>query len=158
MAESIMTADPVESIRCEIMRRVVSAGIFDLDKIQRENAPAPEAQEYCRLTIPQGAEFIADSQTLQSKTIIAELDVMVPILEGTQRSGQLATQIESVFGLFDRDPQKRAISMSGWTGAGATITRFSRGAASAEPEKNLFYLPVLLYIRLVLEAGARYEP
>ena len=157
MSESIMTVDPVESIRCEIMRRVVSAGIFELDKIQRENAPAPDAQEYCRLTIPQGAEFIADSQTLQSKTIIAEFDIMTPAMTRTQKAGQLATQIEDVFGLFDRDPMKRSIPMPRWIGTSANITRFSRGSASVEPEKNLFYLPILLYIRLVLEAGARYE-
>ena len=152
-----MIVDPVESVRAELLRKVVNSGIFSLDQIQRENALAPEELPYCRFTIPQSGGFEADSQKIQSKTVIAEFDIMTKAMTQTQLAGQYAARIEDLFGLFDRDPEKAKIPMPGWSGASAVITEFQRGTASTEADTNIYYLPVLLYIRITLQKGAKYE-
>lgn len=153
---SNVIVDPVESIRGEIMRKIVAAGIFTLDQIQRENALAPQTVPYCRITIAQGTEFIADSQKLQSKTIIAEVDIFVNARTQTQYAGQLGAMVEDCFGLFDRSSEKRNIPMPGWSGATAVISKFGRGSVTEESDVNLYRLPILLYVDLTLAKGANY--
>jgi hypothetical protein len=152
-----MIVDPVESVRGEILRKIVSAEIFPLDRIQRENTLAPEDVPYCRFTMPQSGEWQVDSQKRQSHTVIAEFDIMTRAMTQTQLAGQYAARIEELFGLFDRDPEKAKIPMPGWSGASAVITEFQRGTASTEADANIYYLPVLLYIRITLQKGAKYE-
>lgn len=152
-----MIVDPVESVRAELLRKVVNSGIFSLDQIQRENTLAPEELPYCRFTMPQSGGFEADSQRIQSKTVIAEFDIMTQAMTQTQLAGQYAARIEDLFGLFDRDPEKAKIPMPGWSGASAVVTEFQRGTASTEADTNIYYLPVLLYIRITLQKGAKYE-
>lgn len=149
--------DPVESVRGEAMRRIVQAGIFTLDQIQRENSAAPDTIPYCRITIPQGAEFAFDSQVRQSKTVIVEFDILTKALTQTQLAGQLAQRIENAFGFMSRSSSDRTITMTGWTGANAVVQKFGRGTASVESDKNLYYLPVLLYVSLTIGKGAKYE-
>lgn len=155
MASSFIV-DPVETIRGEVMRKIVNAGIFTLDQIQRENSMAPETVPYCRISIAQGAEFQADSQTIQSKTVIAEVDIFVNARTQTQYAGQLAAMVEDCFGLFDQSSEKRNIPMPGWTGTVAVVSKFGRGSATEESEVNLYRLPVLLYVKITLKAGAKY--
>lgn len=156
MAEKYVV-DPVESIRGTVTKRIINAGIFTSGQIQRENAAAPESMPYCRITIPQGSEFLFDSQVRQSKVVIAECDIMIKALTQTQLAGQLAAKIEAEFGLFDRDADKRRIALPGWSGASAVVYKYGRGTASTEDDKGIFYFPVLLYVELSLTAGAKYE-
>lgn len=149
--------DPVESVRGTATKRIIRAGIFTSDQIQRENAAAPEGLPYCRITVPQGAEFEFDSQERQSRTVILEFDIMTKALTQTQLAGQLAASIEAEFGLFDRSGGRRSIDLPGWTGASATVYKFGRGTANTENGKGLYYLPVLLYVRINLNDGAHYE-
>lgn len=152
-----MIVDPVESVRGEILRKLVNSEIFPIEQIQKENSLAPEELPYCRFTMPQSGGFIVDSQKIQSKTVIAEFDIMTRAITQTQLTGQYAARIEDLFGLFDRDPEKAKIPMPGWSGASAVITDFERGTATVEADVNIFYLPVLLYVRITLEKGAKFE-
>lgn len=152
-----MIVDPVESVRGEILRRVVNSEIFPIEQIQRENSLAPEELPYCRFTMPQSGEWLADSQQIQTKTVIAEFDIMTRAMTQTQLAGQYAARIEELFGLYDRDSAKMAIPMPGWTGASAIISQFQRGTASVEADANIYYLPVLLYVKITLQKGAKFE-
>lgn len=149
--------DPVESVRGEVLRRIVESGAFSLDQIQRENAPAPETVPYCRLTMAQGAEWIPFSQGLMEKTIIAEIDIFTQEMAQTQTAGTLASNIENAFGLYDRKSEKRNLPMPGWTKAFAQVVEFGRGSATTEADRGLYRLPVLLYIRITFAGGANYE-
>lgn len=149
--------DPVESVRGEATRRIVDAGIFDIDHIQRENMAAPSTLPYVRFTIPQSGEFDYETQSRQIKRIILEFDIMTRSLTSTQQAGQLAQKIENAFGINDRTGANRKISLPGWTGVSATVYKFGRGTAQNETDVNIFYLPVLLYVRLDMGYGAKYE-
>lgn len=153
----VVIVDPVESVRGEATRRIVNAGIFTIEQIQRENMAAPSTLPYVRFTIPQSAEFDFTTQNRQSKTIILEFDIMTRSLTSTQQAGQLAQKIENAFGINDRTGSNRKISLPGWTGVSATVYKFGRGTAQNESDVNIFYLPVLLYVRLDVGYGAKYE-
>ena len=152
-----MAADPVESVRGEVLRRIVESGAFTLEQIQRENAPAPGTLPYARLTIAQSAAWTPTSQEHLGKTIIAEIDIFTREMEQTQLAGSLASTIELSFGIYNRRSFQRVIPMPGWKGAVAIVTELSRGSATVESDKGLYRLPVLLYIRISLEKGAEYE-
>lgn len=149
--------DPVESVKGEVLRRIVESGAFPLAKIQQQNTAAPKHAPYCRLTIAQGAEWIFTSQGLMEKTVIAEIDIFTPQMTNTQTAGSYASTIEQAFGLYDRESEKRNIPMPGWQGATAFVTEFARSSTSEESEKSLYKLPVLLYIKITLAKGAAYE-
>ncbi|MBQ7404225.1 MAG: hypothetical protein IJW05_12405 [Lentisphaeria bacterium] len=148
--------DPIETIRAQAMKRIVDAGIFPLEQIQRENGRAPEELPYCRLTIPQAAEFDAFSQESMEKTIIIEFDVMTRAFGLTQSAGMIATSIENAFGMFDRGGTLRQIPMPGWNGIDVTVSKFGRGTAQVETEENIYYLSVLIYARITVQDGASY--
>lgn len=148
--------DPIETLRAQAMKRIVDAGIFSIEQIQRENGAAPEELPYCRLTIPQAADFDTFSQKYMDKTVILEFDVMTRALGLTQTAGMIATSIENEFGIFDRSGDSRKINMPGWNGVSAVISKFGRGTAQIETEENIYYLPVLLYVTLTVESGATY--
>lgn len=152
-----MAADPVESVRGEVLRRIVDSGAFTLEQIQRENSPAPNTLPYARLTIAQGAEWVPSSQNYMTKTIIAEVDIFTSEMSQTQLAGSYASTIEQAFGLYDRKSEKRNIPMPGWSGATATVTEIGRGSATTESDKGLYRLPVLVYVKITLEDGAHYE-
>ena len=148
--------DPIETIRAQAMKRIVENGIFTLDQIQRENGKAPEELPYCRLTIPQAAEFDAFSQEYMEKTVIIEFDVMTRAFGLTQSAGMIATAIENAFGIFDRKGNLRDIPMPGWNGITANVSKFARGTAQVETTENIYYLPVLIYVQLTVASGASY--
>ena len=152
-----MSADPVESVRGEVLRRIAGSGAFSLSEIQRENAPAPDTLPYARLTTAQGAEWVPSSQNYMEKTIIAEVDIFTSEMSQTQLAGSLASPIEEAFGLYDRKSFLRNIPLPGWKGASATVTELSRGSATTEKDKGLYRLPVLVYVKITLEDGAHYE-
>ena len=152
-----MAADPVESVRGEVLRRIVESGAFSLGQIQRENTPAPGTLPYARLTIAQSAAWTPTSQEYLGKTIIAEIDIFTREMEQTQLAGSLASAVESAFGIYDRKSEKRTIPMPGWRGAFAVVTELSRGSATTESDKGLYRLPVMIYIRISLSKGANYE-
>lgn len=148
--------DPIETLRAQAMKRIVDAGIFTLEQIQRENGKAPEELPYCRLTIPQAADFEAFSQEYMEKTVIIEFDVMTRAFGLTQTAGMIATAIENAFGIFNRKSELREIQMPGWNGVSVTVSKFGRGTAQVETEENIYYLPVLIYAVLSVEDGASY--
>ena len=148
--------DPIETIRAQAMKRIVENGMFTLDQIQRENGKAPESLPYCRLTIPQAADFEAFSQEYMDKTIIIEFDIMTKAFGLTQTAGMYATAIENAFGMFDRGGTLRQIPMPGWNGVDVTVSKFGRGTAQVESEENIYYLPVLIYARITVQDGASY--
>lgn len=148
--------DPIETIRAQAMKRIVDAGIFTLEQIQRENGPAPEELPYCRLTIPQAAEFDVFSQEYMEKTIIVEFDVMTKAFGLTQTAGMFATAIENAFGFLDRKGTLKEIAMPNWNGVTATVDSYGRGTAQVETTENIYYLPVMIYVRLTIENGAKY--
>ena len=148
--------DPIETIRAQAMKRIVENGIFTLEQIQRENGKAPDSLPYCRLTIPQGDEFIADSQVYMGKPIIIEFDVMTKAFGLTQTAGMYATAIENAFGMYERGSELRSIPMPGWNGITANVSKFARGTAQVETTENIYYLPVLIYVQLTVASGASY--
>lgn len=148
--------DPIETLRAQAMKRIVDAGIFPLEQIQRENGKAPEELPFCRLTIPQAADFEAFSQEYMEKTIIIEFDVMTRAFGLTQTAGMIATAIENAFGIFDRKSELREIPMPGWNGVSVTVSKFGRGTAQVETEENIYYLPVLIYVGFSVKDGASY--
>ena len=152
-----MIVDPVESLRGEAMRRIVDNNIFLIDQIQKENSIAPDSLPYCRITIPQADEVIFRSQRIMQKTVIVEFDILTSAMTQTQLAGQLASKIEDVFGLYDRDPLKKKIILPGWSGVEADVERYGRGTATVEQDVNLFYLPVLIYVRLTIFSNAKFE-
>ena len=148
--------DPIETIRAEAMRRLVENGIFTLEQIQRENGKAPDDLPYCRLTIPQAADFNVISQKYMEKTIMVEFDVMTRAFGLTQTAGMYATAIEDIFGMYDRELHKQRFEMANWKGVSAVVTKYGRGSAQIETEKNIFYLPVLIYVQLTIQEHAAY--
>lgn len=148
--------DPIETLRAQAMKRIVDAGIFPLEQIQRENGRAPEELPYCRLTIPQAAEYDMYSQEQMEKTVIIEFDVMTRAFGLTQTAGMIATAIENAFGMYDRKGSLRNIPMPGWTGIDVTVSKFGRGTAQVETEENIYYLPILIYARITVQDGATY--
>lgn len=149
--------DPIASVQGEAVKRIIAAGIFESSAIQRENTGAPDVLPYCRVTVPQGGDFAFSSQERMLKTVIIEFDILTPAQTGAQLARQLASKIEYEFGFFNRDPEKRVLTLDGWTGVSAVISMFGRGSASIEKEKGLYYLPVMLYVDIEVEAGAKYE-
>ena len=154
---SVVQVDPVESVRGEVLRRIVSANVFSLEAVQMENGPEPSVVPYCRLTMIQSGEYKYDSQKYMSKTIIAEIDILTRGLTQTQEAGQLAEKIDEAFGIYDRTGTKREIPLPGWTGMKAVVGMFARGTAKTESERGLYYLPVMLYIELTAADGAKFE-
>jgi hypothetical protein len=148
--------DPIETIRAQAMKRIVDAGIFTLEQIQRENGKAPEELPYCRLTIPQAAEFTATSQVFSGKPIILEFDVMTRAFGLTQTAGMIATSIEDAFGCYDRTSGLKSIPMPGWDGVTANVSQFARGTAQVETSENIYYLPVMIYVQLTIRSGMKY--
>lgn len=148
--------DPIETLRAQAMKRIVDAGIFTLEQIQRENGKAPDVLPYCRLTIPQAAEYDMYSQEQMEKTVIIEFDVMTRAFGLTQTAGMIATAIENAFGMYDRKGSLRNIPMPGWTGIDVTVSKFGRGTAQVETEENIYYLPILIYARITVQDGATY--
>lgn len=148
--------DPIETLRAQAMKRIVDAGIFPLEQIQRENGKAPEELPYCRLTIPQASDFTATSQIFSGKPIIIEFDVMTRAFGLTQTAGMIATAIENAFGFFDRKSKLREIPMPGWNGVSVTVSKFGRGTPQVETEENIYYLPVLIYVGFSVKDGASY--
>lgn len=148
--------DPIETIRAQAMKRIVENGIFTLEQIQRENGKAPESLPYCRLTIPQAADFEAFSQEYMEKTIIIEFDIMTRAFGLTQTAGMYATAIENAFGLYDQKNKKNEIEMVNWNGVSAVVSKFGRGTAQIETDANIYYLPVLIYVQLTIQDGASY--
>lgn len=151
-----MMVDPVESVRGEILRRIVNSGAFPIEAVQRENSIAPDVLPYCRLTMAQAGEWQYTSQRFSEKTVIAEIDIYTSSVGNTQLAGKLAASIEQAFGLFDRDPAKRSIPLPGWEGVTAEVVNIGRSSTSIEPDRSLYSLPVLLYVTITITPGARY--
>ena len=150
--------DPVESVRGEVLRKIVESGAFPLEAVQRENGNPPSVMPYCRLTMTQGAEWVFTSQQLCEKTVIAEVDIYTSSVGGnTQTAGKLASTIEEEFGLFSRDTSARTIPLPGWSGVTAEVTQIGRSSTSIEADRAIYSLSLLLYIRITMEAGAKYS-
>ena len=149
--------DPVESVRGEVLRKIVQSGAFPIDSVQRENGNPPSVMPYCRLTMAQAGEWQYSSQRLSEKTVIAEIDIYTSSVGNTQLAGQLASTIEAEFGVYDRDPEKRIIPLPGWSGVTAEIVKIGRSSTSIESDRAIYSLPLLLYVTITMQAGAKYS-
>lgn len=152
-----MDVDEIEVLRREIYRRVVTAGIFESGQIQLDNEKAPDVLPYCRITIAASGKYEFQTQRVMGQTVIAEFDIFGSALSDTRNLTPKAAAIEREFGKYDRGSAKRAIAMTNFTGASATVAEYGRGTEHAESGTGLYRIPVLIYVKIELESGAEYK-
>ena len=155
MAMTITVPDIMTTLQNSAVKRVINAGIFDSEEIQRENTAAPDVLPYCSVTVIASGEWEGESQTRKDKNVIVEFDVYTREMSNTQLARGLAYAIEREFGI--KDAVKRTIALPGWNGVSATVATFSRGAASTESDRGFYRLPVILYVNVTMCEDAEYS-
>lgn len=145
--------DELEVLKRAVLKRLVESGLIASEQIQLENEIAPSELPYCRITLSGSAEYSYDSQKLMSLLVIVNIDLFGKTGSGTRELSQLGAQIEALFGKYDRDSSKRAITMGEAEEASANVERFGRAVGRTE-SGGLYRWAEMLYVRVVLTAAA----
>lgn len=144
--------DILESLRYELRRRIVP-GIVPVSDYQREGFDAPNSPLYIRETIIEASAEIT-MQNAETRRFLCEFDVFCDRkdLSPMAQLYALGAKIKAEFSPLENGAE---VNLPGWTNVQAWIDAPPVYNAVAQ-EEDIFELPVIFYVSVIVGRGAEY--
>ena len=139
----------LETLRVEMRRRIINAGVIPQDQYQREWHEAPDVDNfYIRETvIDMGRSEPSQSGLLQN--VLCEYDIFVneKWLNPTLTADNIAEKLQAEFDV--KSPEKIKITLPDWDNVQAWVSEPVYREA-AEQDSGWYKLPVLIHVECLI--------